>query len=340
MPDEGAILHGGRLGAAQREFPRAPEPFIDLSTGINPVAYPLPALRPEAFSRLPEPEAQAGLEQAAATAYGVPSADMIVAAPGTQILISLLPRLFPARSVAVLAPTYSEHANCWRAAGADVRHVSSLAEAGAADAIVLCNPNNPDGRRHDPAGLLQLAERQAARRGLVVVDEAFADFEDAALSVAPLLPRRSLLVLRSFGKTYGLAGLRLGFLLGAPDHVAGMRTALGPWAVSGPALAVGQMALRDAAWRDQARLRLTSDVARLDEMLRAAGLNVVGGTLLFRLAEHAEAPALYRKLGQAGILVRRFPERPSWLRFGLPGHAMAWTRLAEALGMTSRRAGV
>lgn len=299
----------------------------------------MPDLHPEAFARLPEPEAQADLETAAAAAYGVPSADMVVAAPGTQILINLLPRLRPARSAAVLAPTYSEHASCWRAAGAEVRHVSTLEEAGEAEAVVLCNPNNPDGRRHDLARLQQLAERQAARRGLVVVDEAFADFEDAALSVAPLLPRRSLLVLRSFGKTYGLAGLRLGFLLGAPDDVARMRAALGPWAVSGPALAVGRMALRDSAWRDQARLRLTSDVARLDAMLHAAGLSVVGGTLLFRLAAHAAAPALYRRLGQAGILVRRFPERPTWLRFGLPGDATAWTRLTEALGMTSGKAG-
>lgn len=336
LNEESGELHGGRLAAARRAFPHAAEPFIDLSTGINPVPYPLPDFAPDVLARLPEPEAQADLEQAAAEAYGAHARELVAAAPGTQILINLLPRLFPARSVSVVSPTYSEHASCWRAAGAEVRAIGATGHCGDAQVVVLCNPNNPDGRRHDPANLERLAERQAERDGLVVVDEAFADFEDGPLSVVPLLPRRGLLVLRSFGKAYGLAGLRLGFLLGDVAAVQRVRQALGPWAVSGPALVAGRAALRDAAWRDRARRRLVGDAARLDDLLAKAGLAVMGGTSLFRLAVHGDAAAVYQRLGKAGILVRRFPEQPTWLRFGLPADDVAWNRLRQALLALSR----
>ncbi len=323
-----AVAHGGQLGLARRLFPDAPEPFLDLSTGINPHAYALPELPAAAFARLPEPEEVAALEAQAARAYRVASPEMVVAAPGTQALIQLLPRVFPLPAVAVLGPTYAEHARAWQMAGARVMSAGSLAELAAAPGAVLCNPNNPDGRRWPAAALLA-----AAPRRLLVVDEAFVDLEEDAdrLSLAPMLPQPGVVVLRSFGKTFGLAGLRLGFALAAPTAATALRAALGPWAVSGPAIAAGRAALADTAWRDAMRERLRREAAALDGCLAAAGLQVLGGTMLFRLAAGDRAPQLFERLGRAGILVRRFSEQPRWLRFGLPDTANAWARLRAAL---------
>jgi cobalamin biosynthetic protein CobC len=319
------IAHGGGLIAARRRFPDAPEPWIDLSTGINPVPYPLPPPPLAALARLPEPEQIAALEAVAAQAYGATGA-AVVAAPGTQALIHLLPRLLPARRVAVLSPTYAEHAAAWSLAGHSVAAIGELTDA--AVQTVVVRPNNPDGRIDDAGTLLALADRLAGRGGLLVVDEAFADLE--ACSLAPALPRPGLLLLRSFGKTYGLAGLRLGFALGEPALTAALRDALGPWAVSGPALHAGLLALPDAAWRTHTAERLAADGMRLDAMIQRAGGTVLGGTALFRLCRHQTASALADRLGCAGILVRRFESDPAWLRFGLPPQH-GWARLETAL---------
>jgi cobalamin biosynthetic protein CobC len=318
------------LQEARRLFPLAPEPFIDLSTGINPLPYPIPPLETEAWTRLPEPEAVVALEAAGAKAYGVAVPAMVAAAPGTQILLSLLPRLFPQTEIAILGPTYGEYARAFSAARSKVVQADDLGQLREAAAIVICNPNNPDGRRFDAATLLDLVD---ARRkgGLVIVDEAFADFEDESLSLAPHLPQPGLVVLRSFSKAYGLGGLRLAFALTGQNIAAALRGALGPWPVSGPAIDIGIRALGDRPWLAAAKRRLCGDVARLDAMLREARLALIGGTALFRLIESPVAPELFQRLGQAGILVRSFAYRPDWLRFGIPGSEAAWQRLADAL---------
>jgi cobalamin biosynthesis protein CobC len=291
--------HGGRLEEARRLFPDAPEPFVDLSTGINPLPYPVPQLGAAAWTRLPEPEDIAALEQAARKAYALADAALAVAVPGTQLMISLLPRLFPAISVVILSPTYGEYARAFAEAGSAVVEARSLEALGSAEAAVICNPNNPDGRRFDAAALIEaLGER---RHGLVLVDESFADLEDETLSLAPHLPLERVVVLRSLSKSYGLGGLRLGFALAAPETAASIRAALGPWPVSGPAIAIGAAALADQAWRDQAKARLDADAARLDGLLQGTGLEVLGGTRLFRLAATPEASELFTRLGNAGI---------------------------------------
>jgi cobalamin biosynthesis protein CobC len=312
-------------------FRGAPEPFLDLSTGINPVPYPLPPLLPEWFRRLPEPESVAELQIAAASAYGVSDPAMVVAAPGTQILIDLLPRLWPLRSVAVLGPTYAEHAQVWTRAGSAVHEVADFSALDAADGAVICNPNNPDGRRVPRERLLGLADHLAKRGGFLLVDEAFADLEGQGLSVADALPHPALIVLRSFGKTYGLAGLRLGFAVAAPARAAAIRAALGPWAVSGPAIAIGCQALADRGWLAEAECRLADAAQMLDAELAQAGLRVLGGTRLFRLAETPNCQTVFAKLGRAGIFVRCFSEHPTWLRFGQPADIAAWQRLRAAL---------
>ncbi len=325
------LAHGGSLREARVLFPHAPEPWIDLSTGINPVAYPVPPLPADAFTRLPEPEALAELEACAARAYGVADPSFVVAAPGTQILISALPRLFPLRAVAVLGPTYGEHAAAWAQAGAAVTETSDFGALAAADGAVLCNPNNPDGRRLAPERLVALARRMAARGGLLIVDEAFADLEPPPLSLAPSLPLPGAIVLRSFGKTYGLAGLRLGFALADAETAARIRAGLGPWAVSGAAIAIGRKALEDEAWFGDTAERLAANAKRLDALLESVGATVIGGTSLFRLAETPRAAELFDKLGRAGIYVRRFGTQPHRLRFGLPADGAQWRRLEAAL---------
>jgi cobalamin biosynthesis protein CobC len=325
------IMHGGRLARARLLFPDAPEPFLDLSTGINPIAYPFPPLRADLFTRLPEPEQVEALESAAAAAYGVAGREIVVAAPGTQILIDLVPRLWPLSPVAVLGPTYAEYARAWAGAGCQVARVTDPESLREAAAAVVCNPNNPDGRRIPREQLVELADRLAARRGILVIDEAFADLEASNCSLAPALPHPALIILRSFGKTYGLAGLRLGFALATPERANAIRAALGPWAVSGPAIAIGQQALSDKAWLSSTAARLAREARRLDFCLEGVGLRVRGGTALFRLAETENAATVFPRLGRAGIFVRKFEDHPAWLRFGIPSTASGIDRIRLAL---------
>jgi cobalamin biosynthetic protein CobC len=326
-----AIIHGGNLDAARRLFPEAPEPWIDLSTGINPQPYPLARLPASCWTRLPQREDEERLLEAAARRYGVTDRGMIVAAPGTQALIQLLPRLVPPSRVAILGPTYEEHRASWARCGHEVHMLAGLGEASASDVVVLVNPDNPTGRLIDPGELRSFTAMRGDGLRLLVVDEAFADVLPGEASLVPGMPPATV-VLRSFGKTYGLAGLRLGFAIAEPLLAAAIACEVGPWAVSGPAIAMGCSALTDDEWLAATIVRLTDDGRRLDALLEAAGFGIVGGTPLFRLASRADAGCVVAHLGRHGIHVRAFPYEPSWLRFGLPGAPFEWDRLAAALG--------
>lgn len=322
-------MHGGDLAEARSRFGDPSEGWLDLSTGINPIAYPLPPFPADVLTRLPDAEALARLERTAANAFGATADVGVVAAPGTQALIQLLPRLLPARRVAIVGFTYQEHAACWTAQGATVTTVEDPLAATDADVVVVVNPNNPDGRVITGDALITAAAALRARGGALIVDEAFVDLTPAA-SIVPALPEGAV-VLRSFGKTYGLAGVRLGFAVAVPAIAATIRHALGPWPVSGPAIVAATAAYADAPWRKAATARLTGDTAQLDDRLRQAGFDIIGGTLLYRLARHAEAARWHDRLGQSGVLTRAFPDQPTWLRFGLPGDGAAWRRLERAL---------
>jgi cobalamin biosynthetic protein CobC len=312
------VAHGGDLGEVRRRYPDAPLPWIDLSTGINPVPYPVPALSPESWSRLPSREEQRALIEAAAKRYGVDDPETIVAAPGTQALIQLLPRLVPKSRVAIVGPTYEEHEVSWHRQGHEVTIVDRLPAS--YDVSVLVNPNNPTGLLVPPSDLRAVG-------GLLIVDEAFIDFHPRSASLAGA----NAVVLRSFGKTYGLAGLRLGFAIADRPLAQRLRDELGPWAVPGPAIEIGRRALADDDWLARTAARLATDTKRLDDLLTRAGCTSLGGTALFRLVRHAEAPTVVDALGRHGIHVRSFPREPSWLRFGLPGNDGEFSRLAKAL---------
>ena len=330
------LLHGGELAAARRLFPDAPEPFLDLSTGINPISYPLPHLSRDLFARLPQSEALAALAAAAANAYDAPSAAHVVCAPGTQILLPLVAGLIGFGSAAVVTPTYGEHARAAALAGHRVAELADIGPVPDADLVLVTNPNNPDGRLFDKVDLIALAKRLRARDGLLVVDEAFMDVGPPGASMASEVGRGGIVVLRSFGKFFGLAGTRLGFALASPDAARRLRAQLGPWAVSGPALAIGTKALADRAWIEDTRRRLADGIARLDKILAAAKLDIVGGTTLFRLVR-AHASDLFGHLGGAGIFVRIFPDNPTWVRFGQPAAEHDWARLQIAMAAFASR---
>lgn len=323
------IVHGGRLDQAQRLFPNAPQPWIDLSTGINPHAFPLPEIAPRAWTQLPEEGALANLERIAARVYRVPAHAHVVAGAGSQSFIQWLPHLVHARRVAILGFSYAEHAARWRASGAAVEVVTTLDELSRADVAVVVNPNNPDGRLVQPQELADLGRLMSRHKRPLVVDEAFMDLSPAD-SVAPQL-QGDMIVLRSLGKAYGLPGVRLGFALCSEDFAIRLREAMGPWSVSGPALAVGAAALEDSRWVTENAVRLERDSRRLDDMLLGAGFEILGDALLFRLVRHERAATWFAHLGELGILTRAFVEQPSWLRFGVPGDENAWMRLAHAL---------
>ena len=329
--DLAPLTHGGDLGAARKLFPGAPEPFLDLSTGINPNPYPLPQLPAEAFTKLPQLESLARLLAIAADAYGAASPQHVVAAPGSQILMTQLAALTTPGRAAVLGPTYAEHARAAELAGREVLEMSDVERLGDAALVVAVNPNNPDGRVLAKSDLLSLADRLRRRGGLLVVDEAFMEAGPEGESLANKVGRGNIVVLRSFGKFYGLPGLRLSFALAAPAITERLAAALGPWPVSGAALAIGGKALADHAWKAGARVSLAAAARRLDALLVGAGLEFIGGTTLFRLVRTPEAEKMFRRLGEQGVLVRHFHRQPDWLRFGLPGNEEAWPRLSAAL---------
>jgi cobalamin biosynthetic protein CobC len=293
----------------------------------------LPSLAPETWTRLPDSEALARLESAAAARYGAKPA-AVVAGPGSQALIQALAWLAPKGEAAALGATYGGHKEAFAAAGRTLGEAASLDALAEAEVGIVVNPNNPDGRVVSQAALLALHARLKRRGGWLIVDEAFADF-DARASLAPALPETGAIVLRSFGKTYGLPGLRLGFALASPDVGARLRAALGPWAVSGPAIAIGTRGLADTAWLSAAGERLAADAARLDTLLQAGGFRLLGGTPLFRLVGHSDAPAIFRQLLAAGILARPFAHAPDRLRFGFPAEEAHWLRLAKSLAASA-----
>ncbi|MGX5842083.1 threonine-phosphate decarboxylase CobD [Mesorhizobium sp. ArgA1] len=326
-----AVDHGGSLGRASALFPHAPQPFVDLSTGINPHSYPLFELPATALSRLPEAARLRELARIAAGAYGAPSAAHVASAPGTQILLPRVASLVGPGRALVLGPTYAEHPRAAAIAGHAVAEADDVKALAAADLAIVVNPNNPDGRVVPRESLLRLAAELRARGGLLVVDEAFMDVGPDAESLAGDVGQGGIVVLRSFGKFFGLAGLRLGFALADALTVERLETQFGPWAVAGPALEYGIRALADSGWQADMRRRLAQDAARLDALFARFGVAVTGGTTLFRYLQMPDAVGLFSALGEHGILLRHFADRPQVLRAGLPGSNEEWRRLESAL---------
>lgn len=316
--------HGGNLDLAKQRFGGRAEDWIDLSTGINRLPYPVGEIDAHHWQALPSRSEIDALHQAARHAYGTSAP--IVATGGAQAAIQLLPQLALCGRARILAPTYNEYAHVLSAAGWEIEEVRALDALAGANLAIVVNPNNPDGRRYSPKDLLALLPGV----GHLVIDESFADAVPE-LSLASEAGQRGLLILRSFGKFYGLAGLRLGFAIGHADDIGKLAAASGPWPISGAAIAIGCRALRDDAWAKATSARLARDCDRLDEMAQRQGWRLVGGAPLFRLYETPDALAAQEKLAQGQIWSRAFAQNPAWLRIGLPGVEAEWSRLAEVL---------
>ncbi len=324
------LEHGGRLRAAARQHDIPLADWLDLSTGINPDTYPIPPLDPACWNRLPEDDD--GLDEAAAHYYGN---DRLLALPGSQAGIMGLPRLFAPQTIACLAPIYEEHPHAWQLAGHKLRRLPSLARAldAATPLVLLCNPNNPTAAQTPRQAVLDAADRLGRRGGWLIVDEAFADAEpgDSVVALAGGEAAPNLLVLRSLGKFFGLAGARVGFLFGAREKLGAIRETLGPWPLTHPSRVVARQALLDAAWHDAARRQLAASSRRLAALL--VPLGEVARTALF-CTVRCERPAALNDLAEhfarRAILVRRF-DAHGLLRFGLPGGQGEWMRLQAAL---------
>ena len=327
-----SVFHGGNLAGAAQKFGIPADGWVDLSTGINPTAYPIPELEMGLWSRLPDFDLLQDLKEAAVYGYGVPSADLVIPVSGTQTLLQILPRLFVGvRKVRIVGPTYKEHEYCWKQAGHDVLEVPDIFEAESdGDIIIVVNPNNPTGDVYPPDYLLDLAASQHKKGGLLIVDGAFMDCAPT-IDISRHAGTDGLVILRSFGKFFGLAGIRLGFVLAGGDLAERLKEGIGPWAVNGPALEIGRRALRDHLWIKSMRGTLAQSARRLDEILENAGIDVIGGTSLFRYCEHPETNHLFEHLGRNGILVRPFEDQPGHFRVGLPGDEKHWARLISIL---------
>lgn len=305
--------HGGGLDAAIAQYGGTRADWLDLSTGINPVAYEWSPPSSDAWRHLPDQGALKSLTNAARTFWNVPDGAEIIPASGASALIAQIPGMIPAKSVNIPHPTYNEHGHAFDTWG--------WTRSETADTQVLVNPNNPDGRFWSASDM---------RDGLTIIDESFCDVAPDK-SLIDLAARPNVIMLKSFGKFWGLAGLRLGFAICLPELAQCLRDRIGPWAVSGPALAIGAQALDDDDWAAETRNRLARDVKKLDHILSAASLRIVGGTDLFRLTEARCARTLQERLARDRILVRTFPYSTTLVRFGLPGADTDWDRIKVAL---------
>lgn len=328
--------HGGRLCVARALFPDVPQPWVDLSTGINPRSYPAPRASSSARNRLPEPTQLARLEAVAAAAFGVTDPERVVATGGTESALRLLPHVLGLQEAVIAGPTYGSHTDAWAQAGATTHATTDeelRAHATRSAAVTIVNPNNPDGRIVDRAYLLSLHDALQVNAGALIVDEAFAEVvpQASVADVAGTQAAPRLIVLRSFGKFYGLAGVRLGFVVAAADIAIALRRLIGDWPVCGDALAAGLAAYADTRWADRTRATLERAARRLDRLLTSNGFEIVGGTSLYSLARAADARQRFTQLLAAGILARPFDHDETLLRFGLPSGRSAWDRLATAL---------
>ncbi|EJL00343.1 MULTISPECIES: threonine-phosphate decarboxylase CobD [Pseudomonas] len=320
------LEHGGRLRKAAEQYGIAEADWLDLSSGLAPWPWPIPEIGMRAWARLPETDD--GLEQAARDYYG---AAHVLPVPGSQAAIQLLPRLRRAGKVGVLSPCYAEHAEAWRRSGYIVREVLEQEVdffLDSLDVLVVVNPNNPTGLSLTPERLLDWHARLAQRGGWLVVDEAFMD-NTPQLSLAAQADQVGLIVLRSFGKFFGLAGVRLGFVLAERKLLKLLAEQVGPWAVSGPTRVLGQVCLRDSQGHERQRVRSEAASLRLAQLLERHGLKPQGGCALFQWLITDCAELLHEFMARRGILLRLFTHNSS-LRFGLPADEADWSRLEQA----------
>ena len=339
------LQHGGQLLSIAEQYNIPAEQWLDLSTGIAPYHYPIPSIPSSVWTQLPQ--ANSALLASAATYYKCPA---LLPINGSQSVIQRLPQLYlhekpsgvnsslgvvrqpSAISVYLPAKGYKEHEKAWRKTGVNIIYYHDIPSAGQLNkhcVVVLINPNNPTGELVSKARVLALLQAVKQRQGLLIVDEAFMDAVQADQSVIAYTQCEHLIVLRSVGKFFGLAGLRLGFVAACDEWLAAIAAEQGPWSVSGPAQYVGQKALNDTTWQQQQRLRLRSQSLRLSQLLKSVFNVQSKGTALFQTIHLANAENIYDKLCRQAVYVRLTDDERA-LRFGIPAENN-FPRLKQAL---------
>ena len=314
------LRHGGDLATVVKLYHIPKGLWLDLSTGIAPVGYPVPALPAEVWRRLPV--RNGSFFEAAQSYY---QADALRAVGGSQQAIQALPqyrRQLKKESGVVWVPLqgYKEHQNAWLTAGFTIKHYVKLphtSELSAQDVVVIINPNNPTGAVQPLDSISKLHERLVELDGWLIVDEAFGDAVSGFDSTVPLTCDKHCFVLRSMGKFFGLAGLRIGFVIAHEQHLALLDNFIGPWPVNGPALFIAEEALKDTRWQQKQQTALKQTSVYLHDLLKENLAVETVGTNLFRTAYLQDAKALHHHLCSYGIYTRLTDEKDA-IRFGLP----------------------
>jgi len=327
------LKHGGRLQEAAQNHQIPLEQWIDLSTGINPNGYPIPAIPAEAWQRLPEEHD--GLIAAAQQYY---QSESILAVAGSQAAIQTLPLLRAKSVVGLLTPSYAEHAHAWKKAGHDLHLINQVQEIDShihqLDTLILVNPNNPTGETFSAQQCLHWLEILNKKQGWLIIDEAFIDAEPE-LSLSALSPRKGLIILRSIGKFFGLAGIRSGFVLAEATILKTLNEHLGPWTLSTPSRLVTTEALKNNSWQTATRADLQKNSLRLQQLLTQYQLSPTGSNALFHWVKTEQATHLHQQLAKKAVFTRLFTQ-PNSLRFGLPSNETAWQQLTQALETITR----
>lgn len=321
--------HGGRTDAAKTHYRAAPQPWLDLSTGINPVAWAGFRAIDADLCALPLDSDLLDLEERASLYFG--STVSIAAVPGSETALGLLGVLGLPTPYRHVSPCYCS--NALLPGSIAIESSSLLGESERGGTILLANPNNPDGRIIPPDRILAIAGMLEANGGWLVIDEAFADALPESSVLPWLADIENVIVMRSFGKFFGLAGVRLGFVAGPDAILARYRSLLGAWPISATAIAAGRAAYADHRWASETVAALAERARALDAMLSRHGYRPTGDCPLFRLIDAGDAAALFDRLARQGILTRPFSYAPHWLRFGVPAHRADLDRLDRALAL-------
>ncbi len=322
------LEHGGNLALAAKQYNIPLENWLDLSTGINPNAYPIPPIAPDVWQRLPLDDD--GLIAAACAHYGAP---FVLPTAGSQAALQVLPTMRAPCKVAMLSPMYNEHAHAWQRAGHQVLTFAGYPDEhtlNTADVLLVCNPNNPTAAQFSAENLLAWHATLAKCGGWLVVDEAFGD-ANPEQSIAQHTYLEGLIVLRSLGKFFGLAGARVGFLLANQELLNSAQESIGPWSLTGPSRFIAKQALLDTQWQQLARLQLAASSQRMAQLLTQYGLRPAASNALFQYVPTQNAQLVQQQLAQQGVWVRYFSEHTA-LRFGLPAET-AWNKFESALSL-------
>ncbi len=320
--------HGGQLQAASQHYNIPLENWLDLSTGISPFAYPLPPVPVKCWQRLPE--TNDGLEVAAENYYGSP---FLLPVSGSQEAIQQLPYLFPiGQRVGIIKPAYHSHQQAWQRAGHHVMGLTSSEieqKISEIDVLIIVNPTNPTAELFSPDTVMNWYKQLINNKGYLIIDEAFMDATPEQ-SVISKEPKPGLIVLRSIGKFFGLAGVRLGFVWAENEILEQLASKQDDWSVSHPARWAGALALGDTTWQQQQQRRLLISSKRLKTVLETKFKTCVFHAALFAYFKGDQAQSYHRKLAENGVLIRLF-EQPLALRFGLPASNEQWQCLEGAL---------